>query len=158
MSILGLRRLVNLRGACFPPSWPSTKHSAPGVRSRRSLHGLPRSGSSSAPSALRVQLLEAERDVEKAQKNKERIAEELRSAGAIRALLYEKGKPLEHAIIEALRLLGFTAASFKESDSEFDVVFESGEGRLIGEAEGKDNKAVNIDKLRQLRGRVQCCS
>jgi hypothetical protein len=26
----------------------------------------------------------------------------------------------------------------------------NGEGRLIGEAEGKDNKAVNVDKLRQL--------
>jgi hypothetical protein len=49
-----------------------------------------------------------------------------------------------------LRLFGFTAEPFKESDSEFDVVFESVEGRLIGEAEGKDNKAVNIDKLRQL--------
>ena len=34
--------------------------------------------------------------------------------------------------------------------SEFDVVFESDEGRLIGEAEGKDSKAINIDKLRQL--------
>lgn len=53
-------------------------------------------------------------------------------------------------IIEALSLLGFAAAPFKESDSEFDVVFESNEGRLIGEAEGKDNKAVNIEKLRQL--------
>ena len=30
------------------------------------------------------------------------------------------------------------------------MVFECAEGRLIGEAEGKDNKAVNIDKLRQL--------
>jgi hypothetical protein len=30
------------------------------------------------------------------------------------------------------------------------VVFESPEGRLLGEAEGKDNKAVNVDKLRQL--------
>jgi hypothetical protein len=30
------------------------------------------------------------------------------------------------------------------------VVFESEEGRLIGEAEGKDNKAINVDKLRQL--------
>jgi len=53
-------------------------------------------------------------------------------------------------IIEALSLLGFGAAAFKESGSEFDVVFESEEGRLIGEAEGKDNKAVNVDKLRQL--------
>jgi hypothetical protein len=103
-----------------------------------------------AENTLRLQLLEAERRVEKAQKNKESIADELRSAGALRALLYEKGKPLENAIIEALNLLGFSAAPFKESDSEFDVMFECAEGRLIGEAEGKDNKAVNIEKLRQL--------
>ena len=101
-------------------------------------------------SALRVQLLDAEREVEKAQKHKEGLEDQLRSAGALRALLYEKGKPLENAIIDALRILGFTANPFKESDSEFDVVFESEQGRLIGEAEGKDNKAVNIDKLRQL--------
>lgn len=99
---------------------------------------------------LRIQLLDAERKVEETQKQKEKIIEELRTAGAYRGLLFEKGKPLENVIIEALRLLGFTAAPFKESDSEFDVVFESAEGRLIGEAEGKDNKAVNIDKLRQL--------
>lgn len=103
-----------------------------------------------AESALRVQLLEAEREVEQAQKRKERLSEELLAAGSFRGLLFEKGKPLEAAIIDALRLLGFKAEAFKESDSEFDVVFESAEGRLIGEAEGKDNKAVNIDKLRQL--------
>jgi len=99
---------------------------------------------------LRVQLLDAERKVEEAQKQKEQVVEELRSAGMYRGLLFEKGKPLENVILEALRLLGFTAAPFKESDSEFDVVFESDEGRLIGEAKGKDNKAVNIEKLRQL--------
>lgn len=99
---------------------------------------------------LRVQLLAAERAVERAQREKEQTAEALAAAGTPRALLYEKGKPLEAAIIEALRTLGFIAAPFKESDSEFDVVFECAEGRLIGEAEGKDTKAVNIDKLRQL--------
>jgi hypothetical protein len=99
---------------------------------------------------LRILLLEAERKVEEAQKKKEQLVEELRSVGLYRGLLFEKGKPLENIIIEALRLLGFTAAPFKESDSEFDVVFESHEGRLIGEAEGKDNKAVNVEKLRQL--------
>jgi hypothetical protein len=99
---------------------------------------------------LRVQLLDAEREVEKAQRYKEDLEDKLRSAGSLRALLYEKGKPLENAIIDALRMLGFNAHQFKETDSEFDVVFESQEGRLIGEAEGKDSKAVNIDKLRQL--------
>jgi len=100
--------------------------------------------------SLRMQLLQSERQVEEAQKRKEALAEQLRAAGAPRALLYEKGKPLENAIIEALRLLGFKAEPFKDSGSEFDVVFESLEGRLIGEAEGKDSKPINIDKLRQL--------
>lgn len=103
-----------------------------------------------AEAVLRVQLLEAERQVEQAQKRKERLSEELLEAGAFRGLLFEKGKPLEAVIIETLRLMGFNAEPFKDSDSEFDVVFESNEGRLIGEAEGKDSKAVNIDKLRQL--------
>ncbi|MFY9259717.1 MAG: hypothetical protein WAO71_04330 [Gallionella sp.] len=99
---------------------------------------------------LRLQLLEAEQQLEIAQKRKELIAEQLSSAGALRGLLYEKGKPLENAIIDALRILGFKATQFKDATSEFDVVFESDEGRLIGEAEGKDSKAISIEKLRQL--------
>lgn len=100
--------------------------------------------------ALRSELLDAERRVEEAQRVKEDLQERLNGAGRTRALLYEKGKPLEYAIIDALRVLGFTAAPYKEADSEFDVVFECTEGRLLGEAEGKDTKAVNVDKLRQL--------
>ena len=44
---------------------------------------------------LRVQLLEAERKVEQAQKEKEAIVESLALAGRFRALLFEKGKHLE---------------------------------------------------------------
>jgi hypothetical protein len=99
---------------------------------------------------LRAQLLEAEAQAVQAQKRKESVAETLKAAGSFRALLYEKGKPLERAIIESLRVFGFTANPYKDSGSEFDSIFESAEGRLLGEAEGKDNKAVNIDKLRQL--------
>lgn len=99
---------------------------------------------------LRSELLDAERRVEEAQREKENLQELLNSAGRTRALLYEKGKALEYAIIDALRILGFTASPYKEADSEFDVVFECTEGRLVGEAEGKDTKAVNVDKLRQL--------
>lgn len=47
-------------------------------------------------------------------------------------------------------MLGFKAEPYADGKSEFDAVFESAEGRLLGEAEGKDNKAVNIEKLRQL--------
>jgi hypothetical protein len=94
--------------------------------------------------------LDAERNVEEAQKRKEDLREKLKSAGAYRGLLFEKGKPLEKLVVEAMRLLGFTAAPHRDSRSEIDVVFASEEGRFIGEVEGKDNKAVNIDKLRQL--------
>ena len=104
---------------------------------------------------LRSELLEAERQLEAAQKRKEEIQERLRDAGDLRALLYEKGKPLELAIIKALKLLSFSAQPFQEGDSEFDVVFECPEGRLLGEAEGKDTKAVNVDKLRQLMMNIQ---
>lgn len=57
---------------------------------------------------------------------------------------------MEYTILDALKILGYKTTQYKDSESEFDVVFESKEGRLIGEAEGKDNKAINIDKLRQL--------
>jgi hypothetical protein len=99
---------------------------------------------------LRTQLLKLEEKIEVVQREKEELVDQLAQVGRLRGLLFEKGKPLEAAIIDALKLLGFQAAPYKESDSEFDVVFESVEGRLIGEAEGKDNKQVNIDKLRQL--------
>lgn len=99
---------------------------------------------------LRSELLDAERRVEEAHRTLEALQERLNMAGRTRALLYEKGPQLEHAIIEGLRTLGFTASSYKDADSEFDVVFECAEGRLLGEAEGKDTKAVNVDKLRQL--------
>ena len=99
---------------------------------------------------LRSLLLEVETRLEQAQRQKEEVQRQILDAGSLRGLLYEKGKPLESAIIGALTLLGFEAKPFQENGSEFDVVFESSEGRLIGEAEGKDAKPINVDKLRQL--------
>jgi len=96
------------------------------------------------------QLLIVENRLEELAQEKENLFTKLHEAGYLRGLLYEKGPALEVAIIEALKLIGFTANNYKDSESEFDVVFESDEGRLLGEAEGKDNKAINIDKLRQL--------
>lgn len=104
---------------------------------------------------LRSALLAAEKDVEEAQRRKEFAMESLAAAGKLRRLLFEKGKPLEAAIIDALTALGFSADGYKHGESEFDVVFECEEGRLIGEAEGKDSKAINVDKLRQLMMNVQ---
>ncbi|MBN3741215.1 MULTISPECIES: hypothetical protein [Burkholderia] len=89
------------------------------------------------------------------QLERDELTGKLSAAGGLRRLLYEQGKPLEAAIIEALRLLGFDANPFENGESEFDCVFESDEGRCIGEAEGKDNKAINIDKFSQLERNLQ---
>lgn len=83
------------------------------------------------------------------------LEQKLQEEGSIRALLYEQGKPLERAVRSALIVLGFVAVPFAEGDSEFDVVFESDEGRCLGEVEGKDSKAINIDKFSQLERNLQ---
>lgn len=99
---------------------------------------------------LREELLLAEEAVERAQKKKDDLKAELAEAGQLRGLLFETGKPLETVILQALRALGFEAENFQDDANEFDAVFSSAEGRLLGEAEGKDSKAINITKLRQL--------
>jgi hypothetical protein len=99
---------------------------------------------------LQSKLVEIEGRAEAVQQEKQNVISEISEVSQLRDLLYEKGKPLEKAIVVALKLLGFSASNFKEGQSEFDVIFESAEGRMLGEAEGKDTKAVNVDKLRQL--------
>jgi hypothetical protein len=83
------------------------------------------------------------------------LRDKLHAAGGPRRLLYEGGKQLEAAILEALRCMGFSAEPFQNSDSEFDAVFISEEGRFLGEAEGKDTRAINIDKITQLERNIQ---
>ena len=79
------------------------------------------------------------------------LEQELASVAEPRRLLFEKGKALEEAIVDGLRSMGFQAAGFDDGESEFDAVFSSPEGeRFIGEAEGRDNKAISIDKFSQL--------
>lgn len=69
----------------------------------------------------------------------------------LKDLLYEQGKPLENAIIKALKILGYEAENFDDGELEMDQVIISPEKyRYIGECEGKDNKAININKFRQL--------
>lgn len=103
-----------------------------------------------------------EKEIEKVTKRIDSLNEKrsklkhtLEEEGSLRRLLYEKGKELEAAILEALDLLGFKAEGFRDEESEFDAVFISDEGRFLGEAEGKDNSAINIDKLSQLERNLQ---
>jgi hypothetical protein len=101
-------------------------------------------------SELLNRVLQIEEKLEALEEEKAALKGAVTGETALRQLLYEKGKPLEAQIRRSLEILGFTVSSYRDAESEFDVVFESAEGRLLGEAEGKDNKAVNIDKLRQL--------
>ena len=101
------------------------------------------------------EIAEVSRRISELQQKRTELAQRLDEAGSIRALLYEQGKPLERAARDALIVLGFSAVPFAESDSEFDVIFESSEGRCLGEVEGKDNKAINIDKFSQLERNLQ---
>jgi len=96
-----------------------------------------------------------EKKITELRENRKDAQARLEAAGNLRGLLYETGKPLESAILEALRLLEFRAENYKDLESEFDALFVDPEGeRLLGECEGKNDKAVNIDKLDQLSRNV----
>ncbi len=99
---------------------------------------------------LRKELLKIERSIQNLNAKRVGLLDAISVDGSLRHLLYEQGKPLEIAVLRALRLMGFEASQYYDSESEFDVVFECNEGRLIGEVEGKDNSSIAVGKLRQL--------
>jgi hypothetical protein len=105
--------------------------------------------------ALQQEIDSTDAKMERLAKTRERLQEELEEARVLHGLLFESGAPLEHSILKALRLLGFEASGYKEGESEFDAVFTSPEGRFLGEAEGKESKAINIDKMSQLERNLQ---
>lgn len=82
----------------------------------------------------------------------DRLLEEVKQIEILKNLLYETGKQLENGVIEALKILGYQAENFDNGVLELDQVITSPEGdRYIGECEGKDNKAIDITKFRQLQ-------
>jgi len=91
--------------------------------------------------ASQINQLESKRDEIRAQAS---------DAAELSLLLYAKGKPLERAVLKALRLFGFQAEPFANAISEFDAVFTHEDIRLLGEAEGRDNSPIGVDKIRQL--------
>lgn len=96
------------------------------------------------------QIADKSNKIEKMILEKENLEASLTEAESLKGLLYEKGAQLEKAVIKALKILGYQAENFNEGGLEIDAVFYSEEGRLIGEVEGKDNKQINITKLRQI--------
>lgn len=123
----------------------ATDHTPPPVWSQESRYMLQREAE------LRTQIAGNVAEAQKLQEQRRVLNETLHNAQQLKWLLYEKGKPLESAILTALRILGFAAENLQESDSEFDAVMLDPSGaRLIGEAEGKDDRAISVDKLDQL--------
>jgi len=108
-----------------------------------------------AEAQLEASILRCAADVASLISKKEQLEAELAQAGSLRRLLFEQGKPLEETILEAMRIMGFDGTSFAEGESEFDGIFVSPEGRCLGEAEGRDNKAINIEKFSQLERNLQ---
>ena len=104
--------------------------------------------------ALSMKLLEIRSELSDLEHQRQQVELDLANAGSLKALLFEQGRPLEAAVVEAMRLLGFEANNFRDSDSEFDVVLECPEGRCIGEVEGRDRKAIDINKMRQLETNI----
>ncbi len=79
------------------------------------------------------------------------LQEKLLSEQVFKHLLYEQSTTLENAVIQALKTLGYTAENYNDGVLELDQVITSPEGhRYIGECEGKDSKAISIEKYRQL--------
>ena len=92
----------------------------------------------------------------KLEQEKNTLSHELQKEKRLKNLLFEKGKLLENAVIEALKMLGYKAENYDDGNLELDQVIVGPDGeRYIGETEGKDNKAINIEKFRQLQSSMQ---
>lgn len=101
------------------------------------------------------EIMNINQNIKNLEKNLNSKEEELRDALLPTALLYETGKPLENAVENVLKQLGYNVDNFREDALEIDHIIINPEGkRFIGETEGKDNTAVNIDKFRQLESNI----
>ncbi len=89
-------------------------------------------------------------EITKLENKQSKLVTELNNLIDFRGLLFEKGMPLQDVVIRSLNLIGFKAENYQEDDMEHDIVLKAPEGRAVAEVEGKDNSAINIDKLDQL--------
>lgn len=97
----------------------------------------------------------ASKDIEKLQEKKDALSDELQEEKKLKNLLFETGKPLENAVIEALEILGYEVEDYRDGDLQIDQVISDPDGtRYIGETKGK-NDAVNVDAFRQLWNNIQ---
>lgn len=91
------------------------------------------------------------KEIEKCNIELENLKAVLEEQESLKDLLFETGKPLEIAVIKALRIMGYIAENYDDGELELDQIILSPEGeRFIGECEGKDNKDIDVSKFRQL--------
>ncbi|RLT35025.1 MAG: hypothetical protein DWI59_04760 [Chloroflexi bacterium] len=100
---------------------------------------------------LRLQEAEAEAE---AQRERTRVQMSLQEANVIYGLLFAQGKQLEKAVLRGLAAMGVAAQGFTDGESEFDAVFMLDGTRMLGEVEGRDSAAINIDKITQLERNI----
>ncbi len=105
---------------------------------------------------VKTEIIKISNEIDNLTTKKNELTSKLDKEIKLKNLLYAKGKPLENAIIEALLLLGFAAEHYDDGNLEIDQIIESPENdRYIGEAEGKDTTAINVEKIRQLMANIQ---
>jgi len=105
---------------------------------------------------LKKEIEKKSKEIDKLILQKNELLIKIDQEARLRDLLFEKGKILENAINIALEILGYKAENYNDGNLELDHVITSPEGdRFIGEAEGKDTSAINIDKFRQLTVNIQ---
>lgn len=98
-----------------------------------------------------TKLEEVESSIQKLKEQKSKIEQEKQDYIKIKGLLYGGGHNLEDLVRDVLRKLGFeNVRSIRKSEFEVDVVFEYEGNIFIGEVEGKDNRAIDKDKVGQL--------
>jgi len=101
---------------------------------------------------VKLEIEKNKKSITKLEKECINLNEVLKVEEGLKDLLFETGKPLELAVIKALETLGFNASNYDDGILELDQVIISPEKiRYIGECEGKDNKAIDISKFRQLQ-------
>ena len=101
---------------------------------------------------IQSEIASVQKQIEELKEQKHNLQISLAQEQELSALLYETGKLLENAVSKALKILGYLQAeNYNDGKLELDQVIVSPEGdRFIGECEGKDSTAINVDKFRQL--------
>lgn len=97
-------------------------------------------------------ILSNKKKIVEIENSNQELIKTLNEQESLKDLLFETGKPLEHAVIKALHILGYKAENYDDGKLELDQVITSPENiRYIGECEGKENKDIDISKFRQLQ-------